>query len=278
MFKAAMSVGGMLAGLALVSVPATALAQCCAPPPPCCTAPTPPPPPSTPCCSAPGHSVNVPSVNVYVAPSVVVNASASAYASSVANASAGASSGSMIFYGGGGSRFSSGPGAPGLIQNLRVEGGARRTAYSASRTRIRTVVLQAVCIDDRNIPHAASQVSPNRDVSEGFEGELYRCIAGTRMQWTLADYDGKISFDKGQTVTCAKKQALYHAKGGIVECRAERPARDCNERSLLRRFGAGVKILKIITIETYQAYREEASSQEASMSLSLDGGVGGVVY
>ncbi|WP_204282233.1 hypothetical protein, partial [Serratia marcescens] len=43
----------------------------------------------------------------------------------------------------------------------------------------------------------------------------------------------------------------------IVSCRPQLPARDCNERSLLRRFGAGVKILNMLTTETYTAYREE---------------------
>ena len=65
-----------------------------------------------------------------------------------------------------------------------------------------------------------------------------------------------------------------------LTCRPQRPARDCNERSLLRRFGAGVKILTIMTTEKYTAYREETvqERQTLSTSFSLDGGVGGVVY
>ncbi len=252
-----------------------ALAQCCccAPPPPCCAPPTPPVPPSTPCC----HQVIIPGVNVNVGANVVVSANALA----IAGAGAGASSraGSTVFFGGGGSSWSVGESSAGLIQNLQVEGlRPIRTAYQASRTRIRIVVIQAVCIDDQQIPHPASQVSPDRDIDEAYEGELYRCIAGTHMQVTVADYDGRISFDHGQILSCAKGEALYRQRGGEMVCRPQKPARDCNERSLLRRFGAGVKILKIITVETYTAYREEETVRSASaFSMTVDGGVGGMV-
>jgi hypothetical protein len=104
------------------------------------------------------------------------------------------------------------------------------------------------------------------------------------MQFTVADYNGQVSFDHGQTVTCDKNSALYHVAGGRIECRPQKPARDCNERSLLRRFGAGIKILRIVWTETYTAYRTEvqqvqASAQTASvMGMAIDGGVGGVVH
>jgi len=182
--------------------------------------------------------------------------------------------------GGGGGGYYSPPVATGVVQ-LNVEGGRRmkKTAYQASRSRTRRVVIQAVCIDDRQVPHPASQVRPDRDVSDAYDGELYRCIAGTWLQATIADYDGKIDFSGGQTLACGKNDALYHAPGGKVECRRQKPARDCNERSLLRRFGAGIKILTITSTETYTAYREEEEASESyASSMSLDGGVGGVAY
>jgi hypothetical protein len=259
---------GLVAGLGSLFLANAALAQCCAPPPPCCA---PPPPPSTPPCCTPGHNVNIPSVNVFVAPSVVVNASASA--SARASASAGASGGTTVYYGGGG--YSGGyyaPSASGVIQGLNVQG-RKRVAYMATRTR--RVVIQAVCIDDRQIPHPASQVRPDREIDDLYDGELYRCIAGTYLQATMSDYLGKVDFSKGATMSCSKGEALYHEPKGKVSCRPQKPARDCNERSLLRRFGAGIKILTII--ETYTAYREEASESVAS-TMSLDGGVGGVAY
>jgi hypothetical protein len=270
-----------LATLLAVSVaPASALAQCCtAPTPPCCTpappccAPPPSPPSTTPCCSS-GHNINIPSVNVNVASTVVVNAQTNA--SAVANSRSGGGASTVFFGGGGYGGGISPPMANGVIQGLNV-GGSKRSAYQASRTRTVRVVIQAVCIDDRQVPHPASQVQPDRDVDDAYDGELYRCIAGTRLQATIAEFSGKIDFSGGKTLACTKGDALYHAPGGKVECRPQKPARDCNERSLLRRFGAGIKVLTMVIAETYTAYREEEESSSVS-SMSIDGGVGGVAY
>ena len=108
------------------------------------------------------------------------------------------------------------------------------------------------------------------------------------MQVTIAHWSEHISFDGGDTMSCAKGEALYHVAGGAaaadgghggrLECRPQRPARDCNERSLLRRFGAGVKVLWIAITERYTAYREESVQGSTATAMSLDGGVGGVVY
>lgn len=267
-------------GLLTLAAAGAAFAGCnCTPPPPppCnCKPPAPPTPPS-PCCS----NINIPGVNVNVGANVVVNANAQSFAFSGAGASSGAAAGAAVYYGGGG-YWSMGEGPSGLIQNLNVESEApaQRVAYEATRTRVRLVIIQAVCIDDKEVPHPASQVTPDRDIDEHYEGELYRCIAGTHMEATMADYHGAIAFDHAQTITCVKDQALYRSADGRVFCRRQIPARNCNERSLLRRYGAGVKIVKIVTVEKYTAYREVASrsARMSSFNMTLDGGVGGVVH
>lgn len=289
---------GMIAGAGMLMMAGTALAGdkggggsgCCAPKPPtCCHKPPPPPPPKNPPCCTPGHKVNVPGVNVHVAQSVVVNANASAVAA--AGSIAGARSGGAVFVGGGGwAGGYSPPVATGAIGGLNVEG-KRRTAYEAKRSMFKKVVIRAICIDDKLVPHPAAQVFKHQDVEAGYDGELYRCLAGTRLQYTWSEWLGKASFEGGKTFDCRKGEALYYAGGrrgrgedgvegfgGGLECRPQKPARDCNERSLLRRFGAGIKVLTMYWTETYTAYREEAESSSASMGMSLDGGVGGTVY
>jgi len=268
----------LIAGFAFVltTMAAGAAAACCTPPPPCCRPPSPPTPPTPPCCS----QVNIPGVTVNVGAVAIVNVNASAQAGAVAGAQSG---GTVFVGGGGGGGWYAGPGSSGLIQGLNVEGAARakRVAYEATRRKVRIVVIQAVCIDDKEIPHPASQVTPDRDIDDSYDGELYRCLAGTHMQITIANYDGKIDFDHGQIITCAKGEALYRsAATNEIACRPQKHERDCNERSLLRRFGAGVKIVRIVTIEHYTAYREETvqSAESSNFSMSIDGGVGGVVY
>ena len=279
-------IAGVGLWLMITAAPVAAFAgTCCTPPspppgcncspPPCCTPPTP-PPPSPPCCS-PASNIVIPGVNVFVAPSVVVNVQANASA----NAFAGAQAQTQPFVSGGGGGFVQAPGAVGAV-NLGVEGDTQRTAYEATRTRYEKVVIEAFCFDDKNVPHPASQTGPDRDIDEMFDGELYRCIAGTHMQVTIAHWNEKVSFEGGQTLTCQKGEALYHEPGhggGKIECRPQKPARDCNERSLLRRFGAGIKVLTLVVTERYTAYREETHSSSSSAGvMTLDGGVGGVVY
>ncbi|HZZ87884.1 MAG TPA: hypothetical protein VFE13_06060 [Caulobacteraceae bacterium] len=237
-----------------------------------CKPPPPPPPPPPTCHCQPTQNIVVPGVNVFVAPSVNVNVQASA------NASVFSAAGAQTFVGGGGGASGIIPG-PVTAVNLGV-GGEDREAYEAMRTRFEKVVIQAFCFDDKEVPHPASQVSPDRDIDQAYAGEVYRCIAGSHMQVTIAPFRDHISFEGGQTLTCLKGEALYHEPGqgaGKLVCRPQIPARDCNERSLLRRFGAGIKVLTLVYTEKYTAYRE-SSHTAANVAMTLDGGVGGIAY
>jgi len=281
----------LAAGFAVVAAADIAAAQCCEPPPPPCCEPPPPPPPP-PCDSGctpypPAYPPGGGNINVNV--NVNAGANANAGANSYVNARAGGFSASRGFgsgygYGYGGSAYVSveSP-APTTIQGLAVEGMAMqtvRTPFTAFRSMMKRVVIQAVCIDDRQVPHPASQVRPDREIAEGFEGELYRCLSGTWLQATIADYNGDISFDHGTTLTCRKHEALWYGTGGKLECRPEKPERDCNERSLLRRYGAGIKILTMYREEEYTEYREEQVESATVLTgvITLDGGVGGRVF
>ena len=290
---------GLAAGLAVSAGAGAALAQCgsgCEPPP--CTSCQPPPPPEPPCgggggCVPGGNQWNN---NVNTNVNVNVNVGANANANAGANANGYANAGARSYlnaraggfagaYGGGGGAayISVDQPYPTTIQGLAVEGMVAqtvRTPYSAFRSMMKRVVIQAVCIDDRQTPHPASQVRPDREIADGFEGEIYRCLAGTWLQATIADYDGDVSFDHGTTMTCRKHEALWLGNGGRLECRPEKPERDCNERSLLRRYGAGIKILTMYREEEYTEYREEQveSATVLTGAITLDGGVGGRVF
>lgn len=269
------------AAFALIAAAAGAASACCnAPPPPNCCAPPPPPrpPAGNPCCGG-GHSVVTPGVNVNLSSTAIAISGASA------SARAGANAGGIVYIGGGGSWYVEQP-PVGYIGALQVEVGAEaaaqaRVAVQTTRSVRRRMVIQAVCIDDRSSPHPASQVHPDREIDDAFEGELFRCVAGTHMQAVFADYGDHVDFSGGQVLTCAKAEALYRRRDGDVVCRPQIPARDCNERSLLRRFGVGLKILTMTRSESITEWRETAASASASasasaMGMSLDGGVGGV--
>jgi hypothetical protein len=233
------------------------------------------------------QNVNVKqNVDVYVNVVTKSNSTSSSSAMSSASANATAAATAMSRFlsfgqqatgGGGGAASFVTPGPVSVLDlNTSTED---RSSYEATRTRIEKVVIQAFCFDDKDVPHPASQVFADRDVAESYEGEVYRCIAGTHMQVTIAPWADKVSFEGGKTLACLKGEALYHVPGkdgGRLECRPQIPARDCNERSLLRRFGAGVKVLTLIMTEKYTATREETREGGAS-AMTLDGGVGGFV-
>ena len=301
---------GALGAAMLSAIAGTALAQSplagygcgsgCQPPPPppqpgCCQPPPPPTypphyPPTYPPTNPGGGDINV-NVNVRTRVDANANANASANARSSLNArsvsSADGRSYGNIGGGAGGSAFVSVEQPyPTAISGLNVESAAVaqviRVPYTETRRFEKRIVIQAVCIDDRNIPHPASQVRPDREVNRDFEGELYRCIVGSRLQVTMAEYFDNISFDGGEIIACEKGQALWHGRGGMIECRTQKRERDCNERSLLRRYGAGIKILTIFKEETFTEYREEivqaAGVSVINSSIVLDGGVGGRVF
>jgi hypothetical protein len=222
----------------------------------------------------PGISITAPSVTVNLPTLNVVSADSSASANAAANANAATSVSTNVSVnagsssgvntqaiinaesfgnsgGGGGGAWSDSGSVTTTIESVKVDTPSEiRRICALYTSQARMIAVQADCLDDKDIPHPASQLSPARDVDGAYDGEVYRCIAGARMQYTIADLsgpnlNGRANFDHGQTFTCQKGEALYHSSGGGLQCRPQKPARDCNERSLLRRFGAGIKILKI---------------------------------
>ena len=253
---------------------------CPPPPPPPCEDDCPPPP-----CEEPDDCDNPdgPDINININLDNRSRADASARAQGrVDSFSVSRGERSTIGYGRGYGGNSVAYAAPTMMGNVVVQGPARvvRVPYQERRRMERRVVIRAVCMDARSVPHPASRIRPDRDIRDDYEGELYRCIAGSTLLVTYADYDGgAFNFDGGQTISCRAGEALYHSAGGMVECRPQTQERDCFERSLLRRFGAGEFVLTMIREELYEEYREETVVETYSgMSLVLDGGVGGRVH
>ena len=260
----------MLAGAglatAMATVGLTAVGQSCS----TCGPVSPPPPPSA-CCQTPGNlTVNVPGVNVATA-NVYVGATSMSVATANSGAMAGAgaygdanaSGDAGVFFGGGGGYYSNPGVSTSTISNLTVDGGyetklieeevkgTEEICVDKIVEEVRTRPVQAVCIDDRNTPHPASRVDGEMSVDARQSGEIYRCMAGTHMQVTMGEMvEGKANFDKADTFSCAKGKALWHGPGGVIQCRRQTPERDCNERSLLRKYGPGVKLVQVATKKT----------------------------
>ncbi|WP_395647859.1 hypothetical protein [Terricaulis sp.] len=248
-----------IAALGFIFLPAGAHAQPCnsCAPPPCHTCQPPPPPP---CHSCQPPTVVVPPPHVPPPNIVVVNAGAraNAQASATAIAIATARTGDTI-----------------IRQNTIVEAGAQAQvssmAFAVTEASVATesavtermLLIQAICLDATNNPHPASQTFGGRDVADSYRGEIYRCMSGTRMRYTV----------DGRNYDCAQGEALWY-ENGAVTCRTQIERRPCNERSLLRRFGPGDKLVRIRNAETRQARTETTFNG----SMTMDGGVGQGVY
>ena len=259
------------------------------------------------CCLPTAHTVNVPGVDV-TPPHVVIQppglafagvgqtsvdvsvsasaeAQAQAQSASFANAQGSALANSAtvanLLASGGGSSFFVDQGPSSTIGVLQVEAPEAAPPvclqYASAST---AVAIQAVCLDDKDVPHPASQLSPERDVAGGYSGELFRCIAGSRMQYVLGSFAGQARFEHGQTTVCRKGEALWRDLGGRLQCRPQTPARDCNERSLLRRYGAGIKVMQSSSQQCVRWGGGAVSQAQAGPATGFvtDGGVGGVAH
>lgn len=255
-----------------------------------------PPPPSHHCCQhGGGPQVRTPSIRiggpsihiggpriniggVYLNNQINVNVNAQASASAMAVAGAQASN-TTIVYGGGG--FISRGAAPAAtaIAGLALADEYEMEEETLSRWIEGWRVVRAVCVDDNGTPHPASRTERDERVHEGFEGEIFRCMAGTTLQATLGWRldGGEDNFDDGTTIACRRGDALRYGRGGEVYCAPADAARDCNERSLLRLYGPGVRLVYVRYEEHYTAMRERRTARRAatSLNLMLDGGVGG---
>lgn len=226
-------------------------------PPPCTHGCSPPPPV---CCDRP--PVVVPPPHVPPPNIVVVNAGAraSAHASAIAIAVANVEQGDTI-----------------IRQNMVMQGSVSATVAAEASSfgvtdaavrmesvaRERELLIQAICLDASGNPHPASQTFGGQYVADDYRGEIYRCMAGTRMRYTV---DGRSS-------DCEQGQALWY-ENGRVECRTQIVRRPCNERSLLRRHGAGDKVALIRDTEM----REARTETTYNGAMTMDGGVGQGVW
>ena len=247
-----------IAVLGFAMLPAHAECAHCQPaPPPCHSCNAPPPP----CHSCQPPTIVVPPPHVPPPNIIVVNAGAraQAQASATSIAIAVAQPGTTIIHGGG--YVSSGASASVTSGAFSV---TEATMEASSSVRERIARIQAICLDDTGTPHPASQVFGGRDVANDYAGEIFRCMSGTHIMRVTIE---------GRTFDCAAEQALWY-ENRQVTCKAQIPRRPCNERSLLRRFGPGDKMVLLRDVETHQARRETTFNG----AMSMDGGVGQSVY
>lgn len=254
-----------------------------------------PPPPSHHCCQhGHGPQVHTPSIRIggpsihiggprvhvggiYLNNQINVNVNASASASAMAVAGAQAQNTTIVYGGGGGFISRGSPPAATAIGALGLAGEYEAESESYTRMVEGWRIVRAVCVDDFGTPHPASRPERDERVAEMYDGEIFRCMPGTALQATLGwRRDGGDDFEGGTTIACRKGEALRY-RAGEVFCAEATAERDCHERSLLRLYGPGVRLIYMRYEERYTEVRERRRERRtaSSLGLMLDGGVGG---
>lgn len=252
----------------------------------------------------PGVKVAGPNISV-TAPNVSVSHGNIVYGhKSVIRGGKAAAGGETTFLSGGGAYFAPQGIAPSALSKLNVTGGEERYTETVTeqvpvteeicvdeiREQIAVLPVRAVCLDDSGTPHPASQVTGAREIGASYTGEVYRCMAGTAMQVTIGRLDGnQADFSQAESFACRKGEALVRRATGELTCATQTPQRDCNERSLLRQYGPGIKLIQTRSqvkacvpetrtrMQTVKRQVERVRAHEGG-PIVLDGGVGQGVF
>jgi hypothetical protein len=136
--------------------------------------------------------------------------------------------------------------------------------------------IHATCVSAEGTEFPASHMTGATWLDAGYEGEVMRCIPGSRLKVTVgevvqSDQGMASSFTNGQVLNCAEHEALRHFKDGMLKCAIEVPVPDCTERTNLRRWGTADMFFSYRTkvcAQTHREYSEVAQQQESSYSES----------
>jgi hypothetical protein len=154
----------------------------------------------------------------------------------------------------------------GEIGNLSVEVAAPQPVCTYQEATI-VKAIHAVCVSVDGHEFAASHMTADTWVSNSYEGEVARCIAGSRLKVTV----GKVTqsteglaaaYSSGQVLQCATHEAVRHYKDGALKCAPAVPVPDCTERTNLRKYGTGDLFFSYrakVCVETHEEYVEQAS-------------------
>ena len=223
--------------------------------------------------------------NISINKSIVINkgggggsAEASAFAQAMASASANASASvnnSVVFYGGGSYEYVTVNNHSGDISGIQTSQQCGMQEANVVKS------IHAVCVsyDGREFP--ASHMTADTWLDSSYEGEVMRCIPGSRLKAIVGDVvqsdQGMAgTYASGQVLECADREALRHYKDGMLKCTPAVPVPDCTERTNLRRYGTGDMFFSYrasVCVSGSQTTSQETRDLELT-GMTLNGGVG----
>lgn len=197
-----------------------------------------------------------------------INVQVAAFAQAMAQANAGAGA-QVIVYGGGSYEYVN-------INNHSNIGAVATSGHCEMQEASVVKSIHAICVsaDGREFP--ASHMTADTWIESAYEGEIARCIPGSRLKITIGDIvqsdQGMAGlYTKGVILQCGEHEAVRHFKDGMLKCVPAMEVPDCTERTNLRKYGTG---------DMFFSYRSKVCAEErsAARDVDLDGGAmdGGV--
>ncbi len=220
------------------------------------------------------------SKNITINKSIVINkggggsAEASAFAQASASATASVSN-NVVVYGGGYNEYVTVSNRGGDISGIQATQQCRMQEANVVKA------IHAVCVspDGREFP--ASHMTADTWLDSSYEGEVMRCIPGSRLKVAIGDVlqsdQGMAgTYAGGQVLECEGDEALRHYKDGMLKCVPKTPVPDCTERSNLRRWGTGDMFFSYRATVCVGGTRTAAGeTRDLDVTgMRLDGGVG----
>jgi hypothetical protein len=104
--------------------------------------------------------------------------------------------------------------------------------------------IRAMCVANDGHEFPASRMSAATWINSGFEGEIARCLPGSRLKAMIgsvvnSDQGMSTTLEGGQSLQCGTGEALRHYKNGMLKCAPAEKVPDCTERDNLRKYGTG---------------------------------------
>ena len=216
------------------------------------------------------------SKNININKTIIINkgnAEAQAFAFAKAMAEANASANAYVTVYNGNYQY--------VTVNAKAESGigaVKATGHCEMQEATVVKAIHAVCVSADGHEFPASHMLPDTWVDSAYEGEVLRCIPGSRVKVVIGDV---VQSDQGMAGTytngvilqCGEHEAVRHYKDGMLKCAPAVAVPDCTERTNLRKYGTGDMFFTFRT--TVCASSAKTASRELELEgLTLDGGVG----
>ena len=167
------------------------------------------------------------------------------------------------------------PQGPGYVPGKIATG---LDCHFVDATVVKTIHAICVAADGHQFP--ASHMTPETWINSGYEGEVSRCLPGTKLtavigSVTQSDQGMSTTLANAQTLQCGTGEALRHYKNGMLKCAPAVRVPDCTERTNLRKYGSGDMFFTYVSKVCQETGKEFVGGQSKQSALTNGNGANG---